>query len=348
MKQLNKFLFAVLSISILFTSCKKDEEETKSSGNLPNSGVLVLNEGQFLASNASISFHKSEGNTEQEMFKNANDRDMGDVLQSVMVTDNYYFFVLNNSGKVEVVNKSNLKSVKTLEGFQSPRYMTDLGNGKALVSNATFTPGDVEMNLDIVNLSTLTKEGAIKVNNWCEQMYLKDGMLYVANTGQDRLLIIDSETMTIVDSISCPSQPTQIVEDINGHLWVMCLGDFVAETPKIVKFNTSAKSIDFTIDLQTSFPQKISINTAGDELFILTDHLISFNVSGTSVVKNDYPNTSGLTSPYALGIDHESGNIFIGDAKDYSSKGSVSVYNAAGDKLYSFESGVNPNSFIFR
>ena len=49
---------------------------------------------------------------------------------------------------------------------------------------------------------------------------------------------------------------------------------------------------------------------------------------------------------YGLGVDSESGNVIVTDAKDYSKRGRAYVLNSSGSLLYDFETGVIPQDVV--
>ncbi len=50
---------------------------------------------------------------------------------------------------------------------------------------------------------------------------------------------------------------------------------------------------------------------------------------------------------WALGIDPATGNIYIGDPKGFTQKGTVSVYQPNGTQLKTFDVGLGPGQFYF-
>lgn len=353
MKTMKLFNIAIISFLILSYSCKKEDEGpvTKSaSGILENNGALILNEGQFLANNASVSYINEEGKQYDNVFESINGRVMGDVLHSIMETDKYYYLVLNNSGKIEVVNKNTFKSVAVIEGFMSPRYMLNIGGNKALVTNATFETSDIDMDLNVVNLETNKIESSINVNNWCEQMHIKDEFIYVANTGKKACLLINKNDLTIENTISTPSQPYIFAEDASGIIWLLCLGDFVSESPSLLRINPVDNSVESQINLPAgTFVQRMQASEDAMHIYVLADKLYKLGISETDFsAAQIVPGTELLTSPYGLGIDKENGDIYLGDAKDFASSGMVKILDKNGTEKASFSVGVNPNTFVFR
>ena len=51
---------------------------------------------------------------------------------------------------------------------------------------------------------------------------------------------------------------------------------------------------------------------------------------------------------YSLTISPENGDIYVGDAIDYTQNGVVMRYSADGDLLDTFSVGINPGNFCWR
>jgi hypothetical protein len=57
-----------------------------------------------------------------------------------------------------------------------------------------------------------------------------------------------------------------------------------------------------------------------------------------------------ITTPYGINVDYQNGDVYIADAKNYVSAGSVTCFSSAGVNKFSFSvaPGVNPNKIVFR
>src|SRR5262245_4125380 len=127
-----KYLFsiAIVAFSFTFSSC---DDENKAKGDF-QTGVFVVNEGNFLDADGSVSFiHPSEAVT-QDLFGTVNDgRALGDVVQSMTISGDLAFVVVNNSNKVEIVNANTFQAIHTITNVKLPRYFTTL-NGKGYLT----------------------------------------------------------------------------------------------------------------------------------------------------------------------------------------------------------------------
>jgi hypothetical protein len=81
-------------------------------------------------------------------------------------------------------------------------------------------------------------------------------------------------------------------------------------------------------------------------MYFFENGLYSMSIYDQAIPEAPFIAANG--SFYGLGIAPNTGNIFIGDAVDYSSKGKVHIYDANGVFIESFDAGYLPNGFLFR
>jgi DNA-binding beta-propeller fold protein YncE len=71
----------------------------------------------------------------------------------------------------------------------------------------------------------------------------------------------------------------------------------------------------------------------------------------TQVVEKDNFITDGtaITSPYAIAYDSLTEQLFVADAKNYSTNGSLYAFNKSGAKVegYPITTGINPGAIVF-
>ena len=100
--------------------------------------VFILNEGNFNAGNATLThFETSNSTTSQAVFLTANSTGLGDVGQSLAWINKKIFAVINNSGKVVVIDPDSYAQVGqiSLGAFSSPREIVPVSETKAYVTD---------------------------------------------------------------------------------------------------------------------------------------------------------------------------------------------------------------------
>ena len=133
-----------------------DEEEFSVSGN----GVFILNEGNFNAGNATLSYYDPvEKSVENGVFYRANDRKLGDTGQSIMIYDGMAYIAVENSGIIWGIDVTTFKvcGQLTAEGTKiiNPRYVHIVNDTKAYVTDL-YSPY-----VNIFNPKTFKYIGAI-------------------------------------------------------------------------------------------------------------------------------------------------------------------------------------------
>ena len=136
------------------------------------SGVFICNEGNMTFGNASLSFYDPGIETvKNQVFYNTNEFPVGDVLQSMTIIDSLGFLIINNSGKIFVMNTSSMLHEATISGLTSPRYMLPINEHTAYVSDL-YSPY-----MTIIDPLTFEKTGSIFIGNSSEKMVPPSGSL---------------------------------------------------------------------------------------------------------------------------------------------------------------------------
>lgn len=347
---MKKFILYSLCLVLLF-GCKKEEigpqclncDDTPIT-NTSSTNVLIINEGTFGWTNASITlYNKSNNNVNQNVFKNANNgANLGDVAQSFLQINDIGYIIVNNSNKIEVVNINDFTSMATITGFNSPRYMLKINNSKAYVTDLYSN------SIQIVNLNSNTISGNIAVPGWTEQLVLHNDTAYVCDMKNNNILIINTLTDVLVDSIKVGISPNSLKLDKNNQLWVLCSGGFNEENARLIQINPTDRSLvqTFTFSNINHSPGSLNINSNKDNLYFINN-----SVYQMSITSNSLPSTPIVTNTgnifYGLGIDPTNNDIYVADAIDYVQNGMVFRYSASGSLIHQFTAGIIPGNFWF-
>ena len=283
--------FAVLIIAV---SCSKNPiRESQDTTPVPtpgsfNNGVFVINEGNFNWGNASVSFiNLSDTLVNPDLFEPVNHRNLGDVAQSMNISGNQGFIVVNNSNTIEVVSLKDFSSVKTLTGFNSPRDIAFVNQDKAYVTNLL---GDIT----VINLQNMAVKNTIRTANWTEQMVSFGNLMFVSAIGKytdpnskrnAQILIINSTTDQIIDSIRTGKEPLGMVIDRKQKVWVLCTGGYDNfEAPSLIRIDPLLLIVEKTFPFPSvkDVPSRLCINGTGDTLYFLKDGIFQMPVTRIS------------------------------------------------------------------
>lgn len=343
-----KNILILVIILVAFFSCKKKEVGPQRVDGVPyhkeaGSKLIIGCEGNFGWGNASLSLYNIEKKTiVNNLFSTQNNLPLGDVLQSTSLFNGDLYVVVNNSNKIEVLDTANFISKGTINGLTSPRYFLGISNTKAYVSDLYANA------ITVVNPSTFQVTGSIPVTAWTEQMVLHNQKAYVAQQGNNQVLIIDVLTNSIIDSVTVGREPNSLVLDVFDNLWVLCSGGINEVTPKLVQINTATNSVmnSFSFGSISESPTSLKIDTSGTELLYLNNGLYKHHISASSLSTSPFI-SAGNTIFYGFGISPYNNEVYLADAIDYVQAGSVSRYDYAGTLITTFTVGIIPQDFTF-
>lgn len=335
----------LIFISLFFcASCIKDQppiDNTKV--DVTSDGVYIVNEGNFMFGNASISYYSITGDvTQEDLFKPANNKSLGDVAQSLCIYNDKIYIVVNNSGKIEVVDSKTFVLQATITGLTSPRYFVPVSNTKAYVSDLFANA------ISVLDLSSNTILGNIPCTGWTEEMILSNGKVFVTNKRRDKVYVINITSDLITDSIVVSYGSNSIQEDTNGKLWVLCNGDENLQIAAALhRINPLTLKVEQSFSFSEGSPWRLKMNGTKDTLYYLNKGVCIMGISAA-----DLPSqvliTEGNRSLYGLGIDPLSGIIYVADAMDYVQKSTIYRYKPDGTSIASFKAGIISGDFYFK
>lgn len=354
------FLCSLLALSILTSSCTKKPirevitnppDDTTRVATYEN-GIFVVNEGNYNWGNASVTFVDNKTNAVvQDIFTKANNRSLGDVAESMTIAGNLGYLLINNSNKIEVVSLKDFKSVATISGLHSPRYLQIIDSGKAYATN-------LQNYISIINLRTNTVSGTIKTTSWTENLIPFGKFMLVSSIGifsqpsaqrKAQLLVIDTSTDSVVDSIQSGKEPIGLVIDKKQKVWILCSGGYDNyEPPSLIRVNPELRIIEkvFAFPGLSDVPSRLCINPSGDTLYYLNDGVYQMPVTANALPDQPLISTDGRLF-YGLNIHPVTGRIYVSDAKDYVQNGVAYQYTVRGQLIRQYSTGRIPGSFCF-
>ncbi len=345
----------IFCLSFFMASCEKGPEEV-----LPyENGIFVINEGNFQAGNGSITYYDLiSGRHEQNIFQTVNNRPLGDVVQSLSFYGDYAYIVVNNSNKVEVVNRKTFEEVATIEGLSFPRHFLAVSENKGYISQW----GDgFTASIAIIDLSTweVTSE-IITGGNGAEKMLQIGDNVWVGHSGgygNDNIIsIIDVNTDQVTQNITTDLyNPSDLVLDGQGKVWVLQQGGcgmFDNDFNCTEVFNgglTSYNSTDFSLSSHVEFvgnyPSGLCINANGSHLYYLFNGSVYRQGTSHSLFETT-PWINNTTYYYGLNAFYDL--VYACDAKDYASQGAVDIFDSNGTQVSNISSGIIPRDVVVK
>jgi len=340
-----KNFFIILMFLIGTCSCTKNSPSGTDSF-LTGSGVFIINEGNFKWGNGSLSFYSFDSaKVYNELFLNINSRPLGDVPNSMIINGFLAYIVVNNSGKIEVVNRNTLVSVATITGLISPRNMAIVSDSKAYVSSMYSD------SLAIVNLKDNSISGYINLRRTSENLIISGSKAFISEwVGGKEIMVINTVNDKVVDSIKVGIEPESMVLDKNKTLWVLCNGGWNRNNnAELHAINTATNSTEKKIifPYKTASPTCLQIDGKGETLYYLETGVRKMSINDVALPSNAIITESGNYF-YKIGINPYTSDIFVTDAVDYQQNGYVMFFKNNGTLVAKFRAGVIPGYICFK
>lgn len=353
-----RVLCAAAALCATTTGCMKygpHQEETFDFGpgsGYPQDGVFILHEGRFTYGEASLSYYiPSTGLLENEVFVRANGIKLGDVAQSVGIFDGKAYVAVNNSGAVFAIDPYTFRITGALFGVPSPRYIHFVSGEKAYIT------GYDDPRIAVFNPHTMQLTGHIDTGSHTstEQMAAWGKWLFVTCWSYDNtVLVIDTETDRIVESLKTRLQPRWIAIDAYEKLWVLTDGGYAVsgqtrEAPALYRIDAATRQIEkeFVFSIGDS-PKGLALDGSRQTIYFLNGNLYRMQVNAEQLPSRPFFANNNKTIFYSLGVDPASGDVYLGDAIDYSQRAAIYRLNPDGRPVDTLRTGIIPTAFAFK
>ena len=356
-----KKLFSLLSIfaaTLLLRGCNSNETPSGDETPVPyDEGVFILCEGSYGAGNASLWFYdRDTKEVKADVFGAANSAKLGDVGQSMYLHNGTLFVVVNNSGVVYALDATTGEATGVIDNLLSPRFIAIAPSGTKGYISQMYTNKVV-----VFDPRTMTITGEIELQGVAdsEQMVVWGGKLFIAAwSNGHKIAVVDTATDEQIDTFEVGVQPYSMVLDRSGSIWVVCDGGnewsslpegVTMEVPSLWRINAETHEATHMWDFAAGsyFRSRLAINGSGDTIYFINDAVWAVDVEAETFPAEPLLSVEGW-GQYGLDIDPTNGDLYIADAKDYVSNGSVLRYSSEGEMIDEFEVGLLPSKFIFR
>lgn len=348
---MNKSFWILIIITVLFYSCQQDTPDIQPAVHLQD-GVFIINQGNFTAGNASLSYYERNDNKlYNDLFYAVNQVPLGDVAQSITISNGTAYIVVNNSGLVYAIDVRTAEFKAKISGLSSPRFLLKTNGSKAYISDLYRT------SIAIVDLNSNTVTGEIEVGRSTEEMVMIGDEVFAANWSgynqslrNDKILVIKTYQDQLVDSISVGLEPNSMVVDKHGYLWVLCSGGYLnEENPTLWRIDAHNRHIisKLTFDDINTSPDNLEINGTGDSLYFLNHGVFRMSVGDAALPGHPFIEEENDKYFLCLGVDPVKGDIYVSDAIDYLRNGYVYHYSVSGILRNQLLVGIIPGPFGF-
>ena len=374
---MKKTFCIIILISLIFSSCRKEEEIVPSTVTKvaegetgPVAGFFLLNEGNMGSNKASLDYYDYEtGKYHKNIYGERNPyevKDLGDVGNDIQIYGNKLYVIINYSNYLEIMDVATVKHIAKI-AIQNCSYVV-FKDGFAYVSSYAG-PVKIDPNARIgyvakVDTTTYEVLDSCIVGYQPEEMAICGNKLYVANSGGYRVPNYDN-TVSVID-LNSFKEMKKITVGINlhrmeldryGNLWVSSRGDYYGTRSKTYVIDTKT---DLVTDILHLLPNS-NMTLSGDSLYVYSTewsyitntNTISYAIVNTKTKKVVSRNfiTDGtdknIEIPYGIAVNPETKDIFVTDAKDYVTPGTLHCFSPDGKKKWSMTTGDIPAHIVF-
>lgn len=360
----------------LCLACREDlpvlrsESEAVSRPGSPHEikGMFVLNEGNMGSNKCTLDFLDfRSGFYTRNIYPERNPevvKELGDVGNDLQVYGNRLYAVINCSHYVEVMDVRTAQHIGSVN-VTNCRYIVFAGD-KAYVSSyagpvqidPNARPGKI-VEFD-VNTLQITRE---VVGYQPEEMVIKDGLLYVANSGgyrfpnYDRTVsVVDLGTFEVVNTIDVAINLHRMKLAPDGLIYVSSRGDYYGTKSDVFVIDPEAQRVVGRLGVAAS-----EMCMDGDELYLIS---VEWSyVSGKNEIRYTLYDTrkreilprnfitdgteKDISIPYGLGVNPETKEIFVSDATNYVTPGYLYCFSPEGKLKWKVRTGDIPAHFAF-
>ena len=351
---LRKFIVLTSLCVILFTSCSSDDSPVITSKGSFEAGILVAHEGNFSQGNASVSYVSNDFNTvTNNIYTTVNNvQALGDVLQSMSFYEDNAYLVLNNSQKIEVVNRYTFKHIATIDsGLLNPRYMVVI-NGKGYVSNWGVGADASDDYIAVIDLDTYVVSSTISVEEGPEKLVVKNSKIYVAHQGgfshNNKISVIDTETNEVSTTITVGDVPNSLQFNASENvLWVLCGGK-----PSWTGNETAGGLYKINLNNNTVLSQFDFDTTAHPSLLNYSNNTFYYYLSGNVYALDEQadslPTTARISNQVFYNMNVKDNTLYGTNAADFQSNGTLLVYDLnSNSEINTLSLGLIPSGIYF-
>ena len=357
-----------LALILCLISCDPEPVligESQAIADAGHTGVYVLSEGLFNLNNSTLSWidfntglmdswNTSTGNS-YDCFEKVNGRRLGDTANDMLLYGSRLYIAVNVSSTIEILDAAtghSLKQIQMSRNGQSsqPRYLTASGHYVYVCSfDGTVTR---------IDTLTMKADATVTVGRNPDGICCTAGKLYVSNSGgldfdnpDSTVSVIDLTTFTEIKRINVRHNPGSIYADGN-RVYVVSRGIYDEDKQdydsRLHCIDTENDQVIETYDIPIL---KMDIHDgqawfygygSGGTIQVL-------DLASGRIIDSDFITDGTIVErPYSIKVEPASHKVYVCDAADYVTPGSLCCFAPDGHLLYRIRNiGINPNTIVF-
>lgn len=339
--------------------------ESQAIADAGHTGVYVLSEGLFNLNNSTLSWidfstglpdswNAPTGNS-YDCFEKVNGRRLGDTANDILLYGSRLYIAVNVSSTIEILDAATGRSLSRIpmnnHGKSSePRYMTANGHYVYVCSfDGTVTR---------IDTLTMKADATVTVGRNPDGICCTAGKLYVSNSGgldfdnpDSTVSVIDLATFSEIKRIGVRQNPGSIYADGN-RVYVVSRGIYDYDKndydSRLHCIDTENDQVIETYDIPVL---KMDLHDgkawfygygSGGTIQVL-------DLASGQIIDSDFITDGTLIErPYGIKVEPTSHKVYVCDAADYVTPGSLYCFAPDGHLLYRIRNiGINPNTVVF-
>lgn len=336
------------------------------------SGIYLVNQGNQGSNKARLDFlNFHNGFYIRDVFTEYNPevvKGLGDTGNDVQVYKGKVFVAVNGSHKVEIMDAYSMKRLAQVD-VPNCRFIAFDGNHAYVTSYVAKDKEALKTQkgaLYCIDLDTYKVTGQVTVGYQPEQLVIRDGKAYVANSGgyvagyDDTISVVDLKSMKVEYDIKVAVNLELMLVDADGVIWVSSRGNYidVSSTLNYLVKKGDKYELGGTVNVPVS-----SMALAGDKIYVIGSTYIytpptwalttTYNIVNAKTRKLESGSfitdgtESDITTAYTVTVNPGNGDIYVTDAKDYVSSGTLHCYTGSGKHKWSVRTGDIPGRIAF-
>lgn len=380
--KLKYLLLPMLLVAAALAGCREDEvvvpAEYEPIPDAPAAdtdirGFYLVNEGNMGSNKCTLDYYDYlTGVYARNIYAERNPnviKELGDVGNDIGIYGSKLYVVVNCSHKVEVLDARSGVRIGQVD-IPNCRYVR-FHRGKAYVSSYV---GPVQLGADApkgavyqVDTLSLAITGQVTVGYQPEEMETVGDNMYVANSGGYRapeydntVSVIDLAGMRQVEMIPVGINLHRVRKDCYDRLWVTSRGDRLSRPSRLYVMDripgTDRMKVTDTLPVACSnmaIHGNLLYFYAAEWSDLTGSNTISYgiiDIRTKEVVSTNFI-TDGtereIAMPYGIAVHPETGDIYLTDAKNYVSSGTLYCFDSQGRKKWSVRTGDIPTAIAF-
>ena len=339
--------------------------ESQAIADAGHTGVYVLSEGLFNLNNSTLSWidfstglpdswSAPTGNS-YDCFEKVNGRRLGDTANDILLYGSRLYIAVNVSSTIEILDAATGRSLSRIpmnnHGKSSePRYMTANGHYVYVCSfDGTVTR---------IDTLTMKADATVTVGRNPDGICCTAGKLYVSNSGgldfdnpDSTVSVIDLATFSEIKRIGVRQNPGSIYADGN-RVYVVSRGIYDYDKndydSRLHCIDTENDQVIETYDIPI-LKMDLHDGKAWFHGYGSGGTIQVLDLASGQIIDSDFITDGTLIErPYGIKVEPTSHKVYVCDAADYVTPGSLYCFAPDGHLLYRIRNiGINPNTIVF-